>query len=85
MNNDEQIFPIGYIFFYNGKILFLIKVLNKFFTRIIMCSIIGYSGKLVYAAPLLVESLKKMEYRGYDSVGIATIKTGKLLIRKRSR
>ncbi|MER5175232.1 MAG: glutamine--fructose-6-phosphate transaminase (isomerizing) [Candidatus Nitrosocosmicus sp.] len=47
-----------------------------------MCSIIGYNGQLVEAAPLLVESLKKMEYRGYDSVGIATMNDGKLLISK---
>ena len=46
-----------------------------------MCSIIGYRGKL-YAAPVLIESLKKMEYRGYDSVGIATITDGKILMRK---
>lgn len=47
-----------------------------------MCSIIGYSGKLVSAAPLLVESLKKMEYRGYDSVGIATLNDGNILVSK---
>ena len=47
-----------------------------------MCSIIGYNGQLIEAAPLLVESLKKMEYRGYDSVGIATINDGKILISK---
>ena len=42
-----------------------------------MCSIIGYKGQLI-VAPLLVESLKRMEYRGYDSVGIATINNGKI-------
>ena len=36
-----------------------------------MCSIIGYLGKEA-AAPIIVKGLKKMEYRGYDSVGIAT-------------
>jgi glucosamine--fructose-6-phosphate aminotransferase (isomerizing) len=46
-----------------------------------MCSIIGYIGKSS-AALVLVESLKKMEYRGYDSVGIATLESNKLLIRK---
>jgi glutamine---fructose-6-phosphate transaminase (isomerizing) len=45
------------------------------------CSIIGYKGNS-YAAPLLVESLKKMEYRGYDSVGIATIENGNILVKK---
>jgi len=37
---------------------------------------------LINAAPLLVDSLKKMEYRGYDSVGIATMNNGKILISK---
>ena len=46
-----------------------------------MCSIIGYKGKL-FVAPVLIESLKRMEYRGYDSVGIATIMDGKILVRK---
>ncbi|HXW12114.1 MAG TPA: glutamine--fructose-6-phosphate transaminase (isomerizing), partial [Nitrososphaeraceae archaeon] len=35
-----------------------------------------------HASTVLIEGLKKMEYRGYDSVGIATIKSGKLLLRK---
>lgn len=46
-----------------------------------MCSIIGYKGQL-NAAPLLVESLKQMEYRGYDSVGIAIINNGKVTVTK---
>jgi len=46
-----------------------------------MCSIIGYKGN-EHASSVLIEGLKKMEYRGYDSVGIATIKSGKLLVRK---
>jgi glutamine---fructose-6-phosphate transaminase (isomerizing) len=46
-----------------------------------MCSIIGYKGN-EHASSVLIEGLKKMEYRGYDSVGIATIKSGKLLMRK---
>jgi glutamine---fructose-6-phosphate transaminase (isomerizing) len=46
-----------------------------------VCSIIGYNGKSL-AAPLLIDSLKRMEYRGYDSVGIATITDGKILVRK---
>jgi glutamine---fructose-6-phosphate transaminase (isomerizing) len=35
-----------------------------------------------HAAPILVDSLRKMEYRGYDSVGIATITGGNILVRK---
>ena len=46
-----------------------------------MCSIIGYKGG-EQASSILIEGLKKMEYRGYDSVGIATIQSGKLLLRK---
>jgi glucosamine--fructose-6-phosphate aminotransferase (isomerizing) len=46
-----------------------------------MCSIIGYKGN-EHASSVLIEGLKKMEYRGYDSVGITTIKSGKLLTRK---
>ncbi|HEV8386913.1 MAG TPA: glutamine--fructose-6-phosphate transaminase (isomerizing) [Nitrososphaera sp.] len=46
-----------------------------------MCSIIGYKGKNS-AAPIIVDSLKKMEYRGYDSVGVATIDNGNILVRK---
>ncbi|HEY7082151.1 MAG TPA: glutamine--fructose-6-phosphate transaminase (isomerizing) [Nitrososphaeraceae archaeon] len=46
-----------------------------------MCSIIGYKGNQ-YAAPVLIDSLKKMEYRGYDSVGISTIDDGTMLVRK---
>lgn len=46
-----------------------------------VCSIIGYKGKSV-AAPLLVTSLQKMEYRGYDSVGIGTVDNGKVSVKK---
>ena len=42
-----------------------------------MCGIIGVIGKET-AAPLLLEGLKRMEYRGYDSAGIATSEGGKL-------
>lgn len=48
-----------------------------------MCGIVGYIG-LKPAAPILLEGLKRLEYRGYDSAGISTIATGKLLIHKRS-
>src|SRR5919201_5529228 len=46
-----------------------------------MCSIIGYKGRKD-AAPILVDSLKRMEYRGYDSVGVATFDSGNILVRK---
>ena len=40
-----------------------------------MCGIIGIIGKSA-AAPLLVDALKRLEYRGYDSAGVATLTNG---------
>ncbi len=37
-----------------------------------MCGIIGYIGKEP-AVPILIEGLKKLEYRGYDSSGVAVL------------
>ena len=42
-----------------------------------MCGIVGVLGHNE-VAPLLVEALKRLEYRGYDSAGIATVNRGKL-------
>lgn len=46
-----------------------------------MCSIIGYAGNLD-AAPMLVSGLQRMEYRGYDSVGVATLQDDIIHLRK---
>ncbi|MDE1150933.1 MAG: glutamine--fructose-6-phosphate transaminase (isomerizing) [Micavibrio sp.] len=43
-----------------------------------MCGIVGILSKEKEAAPLLVEGLKRLEYRGYDSAGVATLVNGKL-------
>jgi len=40
-----------------------------------MCGIYAYIGNKP-AAPSLIEGIKKLEYRGYDSVGISTIENG---------
>ncbi|KPP87088.1 MAG: glutamine-fructose-6-phosphate transaminase (isomerizing) GlmS [Rhodobacteraceae bacterium HLUCCA08] len=42
-----------------------------------MCGIVGVLGRHE-AAPILVDALKRLEYRGYDSAGIATVKDGVL-------
>jgi glutamine---fructose-6-phosphate transaminase (isomerizing) len=46
-----------------------------------MCGIVGYAGPR-QAAPLLIQGLKRLEYRGYDSAGLALICEGKLLVEK---
>lgn len=43
-----------------------------------MCGIIGILGKEGSAAERAMEALKRLEYRGYDSAGIATLNSGKL-------
>src|SRR6266851_5076983 len=43
--------------------------------RSLMCGIIGIVGK-ASVTPLLVEALKRLEYRGYDSAGVATLVNG---------
>jgi len=42
-----------------------------------MCGIVGIVGK-GEVAPLLVDALKRLEYRGYDSAGVATVHDGRL-------
>ncbi|MDD9913085.1 MAG: glutamine--fructose-6-phosphate aminotransferase, partial [Rhodospirillaceae bacterium] len=42
-----------------------------------MCGIIGLIGTQA-AAPLLVDGLKRLEYRGYDSAGVATLVDGEI-------
>ena len=46
-----------------------------------MCGIVGIVGHSP-VAPLLVEALKRLEYRGYDSAGIATVEHGELARRR---
>ena len=48
-----------------------------------MCGIVAYLGKKV-AQPILIEGLKRLEYRGYDSAGVATLDGGTIKIKKTS-
>ncbi|MDR3292077.1 MAG: glutamine--fructose-6-phosphate transaminase (isomerizing) [Methanobrevibacter sp.] len=49
-----------------------------------MCGIVGYIGQNEKASPILLDAIKKLEYRGYDSVGIATINNEKIELKKDS-
>jgi glucosamine--fructose-6-phosphate aminotransferase (isomerizing) len=46
-----------------------------------MCGIVAYTGPL-QAQPVLVEGLRRLEYRGYDSAGLATLAASRLHVRK---
>ena len=49
-----------------------------------MCGIVAYFGKKV-AQPILIEGLKRLEYRGYDSAGLALLdNSGRIKIKKTS-
>lgn len=47
-----------------------------------MCGIVGYIGKKNKAVQIVFEGLKKLEYRGYDSWGVAVLKDDKLAVDK---
>src|SRR5271165_423952 len=49
-----------------------------------MCGIVGILGREP-VAPLLVDALKRLEYRGYDSAGVATLEEGGELARRRAK
>jgi len=46
-----------------------------------MCGIVAYLGKKV-AQPILIEGLKRLEYRGYDSAGVALLDGGAIKVKK---
>lgn len=48
-----------------------------------MCGIVGYTGGLE-ASPILIAGLRRLEYRGYDSAGVATVDRHSLVLVKRA-
>ena len=46
-----------------------------------MCGIVGYTGSQA-AVPILLDGLKKLEYRGYDSAGIAVLNDNLIAVSK---
>ncbi len=48
-----------------------------------MCGIVAYLGKKA-AQPILIEALKRLEYRGYDSAGVALLSKGAIKVKKTS-
>ena len=48
-----------------------------------MCGIVGYLGQKD-SLPILLEALRRLEYRGYDSAGVAVLEESHLVIRKRA-
>jgi glucosamine--fructose-6-phosphate aminotransferase (isomerizing) len=47
-----------------------------------MCGIVGYIGKQ-QASPVILEGLRRLEYRGYDSAGVALVRDGNFELRKK--
>lgn len=49
-----------------------------------MCGIIGYVGNDQQAVEVILDGLSKLEYRGYDSAGLAVVEEGRIFIDKKS-
>jgi glucosamine--fructose-6-phosphate aminotransferase (isomerizing) len=48
-----------------------------------MCGIVGYVGEKP-VVPVIIDGLRKLEYRGYDSAGVAVVRDSKVLVRRTS-
>lgn len=48
-----------------------------------MCGIFGYVGEIPEAGKVVLDGLKRLEYRGYDSWGVAVVSNGKTLVEKK--
>ncbi|MBA3295733.1 MAG: glutamine--fructose-6-phosphate transaminase (isomerizing) [Acidobacteria bacterium] len=47
-----------------------------------MCGIIGYIGNRQQVVPVLIDGLRRLEYRGYDSAGVAVVRNGEIELRR---
>ena len=47
-----------------------------------MCGIVGYVGREYTAVDVLVDGLRRLEYRGYDSAGVAILEGGSVEVRR---
>lgn len=47
-----------------------------------MCGIIGYVGEKRFSIDVIIDGLKHLEYRGYDSAGIAYVKDNNVVIER---
>jgi glucosamine--fructose-6-phosphate aminotransferase (isomerizing) len=47
-----------------------------------MCGIVGYIGRKHSAMEVLIDGLRRLEYRGYDSAGVAILDQGSILVRR---
>jgi glucosamine--fructose-6-phosphate aminotransferase (isomerizing) len=54
---------------------------SEYFGGIIMCGIVGYIGPQ-NATPIILGGLKRLEYRGYDSAGLAVLENGHIEVRR---
>ena len=49
-----------------------------------MCGIVGYTGHRE-AYPIIIKGLKRLEYRGYDSTGVALLNSGLKVYKKKGQ
>ena len=65
-----------------AQFLFLCFTKTNFYKFLVMCGIVAYVGQQD-ALPIILKGLKRLEYRGYDSAGVALLDQRGLSIYKR--
>jgi len=77
----EAYFTIILFIRINNESLEKIIIMNFRREQIYMCGIVGYIGRN-QATPILIEGLEKLEYRGYDSAGVAIYNNDEITVKK---